>query len=152
MLIKDCLLEGILANKLDTYRTNKDLILYSVEPLLFIRNEDTADISYWKLDWIEDNQEDILLLKEQNTPDPIEFSLIDDPHYKHVIKGSRFSVDHKFIKKVSGYGYKSSKTETLTSIILELEDLYIYAKTGAVIEIRITSEKPSELGEIIFTT
>jgi hypothetical protein len=151
--VKGSFLEGIFANKLDTYRVNKDLILHSVEPLLYIRKKNSSDIKYWKIDWIEDNiGDDFLLLKEQKTPEPIKYELIDDPYQKHFIMGSSFSVQSNLIKKVSGYGFKDNNNEILSSIVLELEDVFISIKTGAIIEIKITEEEPNNLGCIIFTT
>ncbi len=153
MTVKGYLLEGIFANKLDTYHVNKELVLHSVEPLLYIRKNNSSDIKYWKIDWTEDNTgEDILLLKEQETPEPIEYELIDNPLQKHVIMGSSFSVQHNLIKKVIGYGFKDIHSEILSSIVLELDDLFISIKTGPVIEIRITNKEPKGLGDMIFST
>jgi hypothetical protein len=151
--VKGSFLEGIIANKLDTYRVNKDLILHSVEPLLYIRKKNASDIKYWKLNWIEDNKgEDLLLLKEQKTPEPIKYELIDAPNQKHIIMGSSFSVQPNLIQKISGYGFKDSNNEILSSIVIELEDACISIKTGAVIEIKITDEEPKGLGDVIFAT
>ncbi|KIL52916.1 hypothetical protein [Jeotgalibacillus campisalis] len=154
MRVEGYLLEGIFASKLDTYQVNKDIILHSVEPLIYIRKSNAADIKYWKMDWAEENTgEDILLLKEQETPEPIEYELIDDPNQKHIIMGSSFSfLQHNLIKKVVGYGFKDSNSETLTSIVLELDEVFIFVKTGPVIEIKITNEEPNGLGDIIFST
>lgn len=153
MRVKGCLLEGIFANKLDTYQVNKDIILHSVEPLLYIRNSNSTDIKYWKMVWTEDNTgEDILQLKEQETPEPIEYELIDTPNQKHVIMGSSFSFQHNLIKKVIGYGFKDSNSEILSLIVLELDELFISIKTGPVIEMKITNEEPNGLGDIIFST
>ncbi|RCW76943.1 hypothetical protein [Saliterribacillus persicus] len=152
--VKGSLLEGIFTNQLDTYRVNKELILHSYQPLLYIRKTNSSDIKYWKLDWIEDDTgDDILLLKEQKTPEPIKYELIDAPYQKHIIMGSSFSVEPNLIKKVSGYGFKNSNNEmTLSSFVLELDDLCISIKAGAVIEMKITEEEPNDLGDLIFAT
>ncbi|MGD6893581.1 hypothetical protein [Bacillus infantis] len=151
--IKGSSLIGVFAKKLDTYLVNKDLLLHSVEPLLYIRKENPSDIKYWKIDWIEDSKGgDFLLLKEQNTPEPIKYELIDGPHQKHIIMGSSFSFQPNIIANVSGYGFKDNNNEILSSAVLELEDMFISIETGPVIEIRITKEEPSDLGSRIFTT
>jgi hypothetical protein len=151
--VKGSFLVGVFANKLDTYKVNKDLILHSVEPLLYIRKKNASDIKYWKIDWIEDNAgDDFLLLKEQNTPEPIKYELIDAPYQKHIIMGSSFSVQPNLIVNVSGYGFKDNNNEILSSIVLELEDVFISIKTGAVIEIKITEEEPNYVGNRIFAT
>ncbi|SES18623.1 hypothetical protein SAMN04487944_12268 [Gracilibacillus ureilyticus] len=154
MTVKGYLLEGIYANKLDTYKVRNDIILHSVEPLLSFRknNSSSSDIKYWKVDWIEDNTgDDILLLKEQETPEPLEYELIDNPFHKHIIMSSSFSVPHTLVKKVSGYGFKNDNGDNLYSIVLELDDLFITIETGAVITIKITSQEPGDLGDLIFS-
>lgn len=151
MGVKGYLLEGIYANKLDRYQVNNDLILYSVEPLLYIRKENESEITYWKMDWIEDNVgEDFLIIKEQEIPEPLEYELIDNPYHKHVIMSPSFSIQDNLIKKVSGYGFKDSDSEILSSIILELDKSFVIIKKGPVIEIRITDEET--IGDIIFST
>lgn len=153
MRVKGCLLEGVFANKLDTYQVNKEIILHSVEPLLYIRNSNSTEIKYWKMDWTEDNTgEDILQLIEQETPESIEYDLIDIPNQKHLIMGSSFSFQHKLIKKVIGYGYKENHNEILSLIVLELDELFICINTGPVIEMKITNEEPTGLGDILFST
>lgn len=96
--------------------------------------------------------DDVLLLKEQNIPEAIRYELIDAPYQKHIIMGSSFSVQPNLILNVSGYGFKENNNEILTSIVLELEDVFISINTGAVIEIKITEEEPNDLGSKIFTT
>ncbi|AGX02884.1 hypothetical protein B14911_16295 [Bacillus sp. NRRL B-14911] len=151
--VKGSVLVGIFANKLDTYKVNNDLVLHSVEPLLYIRKKNSSDIKYWKIGWMEDSAgDDVLLLKEQNIPEAIRYELIDAPYQKHIIMGSSFSVQPNLILNVSGYGFKENNNEILTSIVLELEDVFISINTGAVIEIKITEEEPNDLGSKIFTT
>ncbi|MBP3951816.1 hypothetical protein [Bacillus suaedae] len=151
--VEGCFLKGIFANKLDTYRVNKELLIHSVEPLLYIRKENSVDIQYWKIDWIEDSTgDDFLLLKEQKTPEPLKYELIDGPSQKHIIMGSSFSVQPNLIKNVSGYGFKESNNEILSSIVLELEDVFMTIKSGAIIEIKIIEDEPKDLGDLIFTT
>ncbi|KAB8126002.1 hypothetical protein F9U64_20935 [Gracilibacillus oryzae] len=153
MEVKGYLFEGIYANKLDTYLVKKDLILHSVEPILYFRRDNSSDIKYWKVNWMEDSAgDDILLLKEQETPEPLEYEKIDNPYHKHLIMGSSFSVQHNVVNKVIGYGFKDSHNEILTSIVLELDDLFISIITGPVIETRITNEEPNDIGDIIFST
>jgi len=151
--IKGCMLEGIYANQLSTYMKHKDIILYSAEPVFEIRN--SSDITYWKFEYAEDVEgDDILLLNEQHTPEPVKYELVDNlPYQQHIILGSGFFVPNERIKKVTGYGHYHYEKDckVVSSIVLELEeDLYITILPSAVIEIRITDYMLNDLGDIIF--
>ncbi|MFC4403836.1 hypothetical protein [Gracilibacillus xinjiangensis] len=140
--VKDCLLEGIYANQLSAQLVNKDITLVAMEPLLSIKKNNSAYQTYWKMDWTEDaDGDDILLVKEQNTPEPIEYG-------DHFIMGSSFSLQNNWIKNVSGYG---SKDGNIFSVLLALENLYILIEAGPVITISITEQEPNDLHDQIFT-
>ena len=150
--MKGCLLEGIYANQLSTYMKHKDVILHSAEPVFEIRNY--TDITYWKFEYAEDAEgDDILLLNEQQTPEPVKYELVDNlPYQKHIILGSGFFVPNEIIKKVTGYGHYDydNDCKVVSSIVLEVEDLYITILPRAVIEIRITDYMLNDLEDILF--
>ena len=66
--------------------------------------------------------------------------------------GSSFTIQNKLIKNVTGYGFNARDCEILSSIILELEDLYIFIQTGVFIVIKITDKKPNVLDETFLKT
>jgi hypothetical protein len=152
--IKDSLLIGIYANWINIHQFNNELILHSVEPIIEIRNPKSMEITYWKLSWIETEAgDDLLIINEQDTPEPLQYETIDMPNQKHMITaGSSYFVQHTRIKNVSGYGFYEDGNPFLYLIIIELEELYISIRAGAVIETRISSKKPIKIGDIIFTT
>lgn len=153
--ICNCSLLGIYENQLDIYQYNKEIILHSTEPILMFRYPNSRRITYWKLSSIEDIAgNDLLILKEQETPEPLQYELFEDQYQKHIIKSSSFSVQKDQIKNVSGYGFSDKNDLFLTDIILELEELYIsiQASAGSVIETRITESKPSNLRNLIFSS
>ncbi|WHY84046.1 hypothetical protein QNH39_15295 [Neobacillus novalis] len=151
--IKGCMLMGIYAKALSMHQFKNELILHPVETILEIRNPKSFEIKYWKLSWTETTAgDDLLIVKEQDTPEPLQYESIDAPYQKHIITGSSFFVQHNVIKKVSGYGFNNDGSRFLTSIILELEESFISIQAGAAIEIRITSKKPKDFGNIIFAT
>ena len=153
--IQGCLFIGIYANQLTTrYQENKDLLLHSVNLMLKIRKPNSSEETYWKIDWIEDDfGDDILTLKEQDTPEPLEYELINAPYQKYSVIGSGFlAYEDNLIKKVSGYGFKENHREFLSLIVLELEKLFISIIAGAVIETRITDKRPDDIGNLFFST
>lgn len=151
--IRGCLLLGIYAKQFDIHQFNKELILHPFEPILVIGNPRTHGVRYWKLSWFENSTgDDLLNIKEQDTPEPLEFEMINAPYQKHSIRASSFFVQHIVINKVRGYGINDENKQVLTKIILELEDSCISIPAGAAIEIRITVKKPNDFGTLIFTT
>jgi hypothetical protein len=142
---RGCLLLGIYAKQLTIHQFNKELILHTFEPILAIGNPRTHGVRYWSLSWFEDSTgDDLLIIKEQDTPDPLEYESINAPYQKHSIMASSFFVQHNVINKVCGYGINDENKQILTKIILELEDSYISIQAGAAIEIRITEKKPND--------
>lgn len=70
---------------------------------------------------MENNEnDDLLILNEQKTPDPLEYIPINASPQKHIIMSSSFSIEQNKVSKVSGYGFRGANTEFLTSIVLEL--------------------------------
>lgn len=142
-----CLLIGIYADRLWMQQTNKDLLLHSFQPILKIRKPNSSEVKYWKLESIEDDLgADLLIFKEQETPEPLEYRLSNEFNQKHVIIGSSFSVQKELIKKVNGYGFMDNQSEYLVSIVLELENVFISitATPGSLIDIKITDEEPND--------
>lgn len=151
--IRGCLFLGIYAKQLNIHQFNKELILHPFEPILAIGNPRTHGVRYWNLSWFENSTgDDLLIIKEQDTPEPLEFELINAPFQKHSIRASSFFVQHNFINKVRGYGINVENKQVLTKIILDLEDSYIFIQAGAAIEIRITEKKPNDFGTLFFAT
>ncbi|MFO1446140.1 hypothetical protein KDN24_23640 [Bacillus sp. Bva_UNVM-123] len=143
-----CLLIGIYSNRFTILQKNKDLLLLSTEPIIEIRKPNSAEEKYWKLESVEDDLgDDLLIFKEQETPDPLDYKLIDHPYQKHIVMGSSFLVHKdKLIKKVKGYGFMDNQSEYLVSIVLELENVFISitATPGSLIDIKITDEEPND--------
>ena len=153
--VQGCLFIGIYANQLTTlYDTNKDILLQSVNPILKIRKQHSSEETYWKFAWLEDDLGgDILTINEQDTPEPLEYILINAPYQKYSVIGSCFlASEDSLIKKVSGYGFKKDNREFLSATVLELEKLFISIRAGAVIETRITDKRPNEMGSLLFST
>lgn len=143
----------IYANQLGIYQSIEDISLTCMEPILKIRRDDSSEPSYWRINWKEtDLGDDILLLKEQDTPEPLEYMPLtfDDPFQKHTILSSSFFLEQNNIKKVSGYGFEENGSEFLSTIVFELNDKFISIEAGPVITIKVTKTAPADLGEILF--
>lgn len=153
--VQECLFIGIYANQLTTrYHTNKDILLQSVTPILKIRKPISSEETYWKFDCVEDDLgDDILTLKVQDTPEPLKYKLINAPFQKYSVIGSCYLASkNNLIQKVSGYGFKKENREFLSAIVIELEQLFISIRAGAVIDIRITDKRPDDIGILLFST
>ncbi|QUW23112.1 hypothetical protein JSQ81_05970 [Sporosarcina sp. Marseille-Q4063] len=149
--VRGCLLTGIYANQL---HVRDDLVLFSSEYILKIKNPDTLKSWYWNVNWFEDgDSDDYLVIKEQETPEPLNYLNEPDlsPHQKHFIISSLFSFEDNLIKTASGYGFKNKNIEILSTLVFEFEESYLLIKTGPVIEARITKMKPNNLGAFIFS-
>ncbi|RIU91447.1 hypothetical protein D1864_11090 [Oceanobacillus picturae] len=158
MNAKGYLIEGIFANLLHITLHNKEIILHATEPVLYIQKDNSADIKYWKIGWTEDDAgDDYLLPEEQETPEPLEYELIEDPYQrhtyqKHIISSSSFSIEHNLIKEVIGYGSIYSNRVILSAVVLELEDSFLSIEAGPAAEMRVTNKEPKHLGDAIFST
>lgn len=158
MNAKGYLLEGIFANLLHITLHNKEIILHATEPVLYIQKDNSADIKYWKIGWTEDDAgDDYLLPEEQETPEPLEYELIEDPYQrhtyqKHIISSSSFSIEHNLIKEVIGYGSIYSNRVILSAVVLELEDSFLSIEAVPAVEMRVTNKEPKHLGDVIFST
>lgn len=149
-----CLFIGIHADQLTTkYQINKDLLLQALNPIIKIRKPNSSEETYWKIDWVEDDLgDDIITLKEQDTPEPLKYELINAPYQKYSVIGSCFlASEDNLIKNVSGYGFKKGNGEFLSVIVLELEKLFISIRAGAVIETKITDKRQADIGNLLFS-
>ncbi|UOQ49020.1 hypothetical protein MUN88_02450 [Gracilibacillus caseinilyticus] len=93
-----------------------------------------------------------MLLNEQSTPDPVTYETIENSQYRHILGGSGFEVHQKTIQNISGYGFKDRDDTFLTTLVLELEEVYICIKAGPVLRIVISNETRDELPDVIFST
>ncbi|UOQ84391.1 hypothetical protein [Gracilibacillus salinarum] len=144
-------LKGICANQLHAQQNKTDFIFNTVEPVLYIKNNGL--ITYWKVDWGETMEaDDYLLLNEQSTPEPVEYETKENSHYRHILGGSGIEVQQKTIQNISGYGFKDRDDTFLTTLLLELEEVYICIKAGPVLQIVISNEACDELPDVIFST
>ncbi|RHW43290.1 hypothetical protein D1B31_01050 [Neobacillus notoginsengisoli] len=149
--IEGSLLGGIYDPQLNTHQYKKELILHATLPILEVQHPNSKETSYWKLSWFEKiSGDDVLVVKEQDTPEPLNYAEINAPTQKYAIISSSFSVENKLIKKVSGYGYMEESGEELDTILLELKDMYISLRAGPAIEIRIAEKVPNIYGTILF--
>ncbi|MEQ2528402.1 hypothetical protein WMO40_17085 [Bacillaceae bacterium CLA-AA-H227] len=141
----------IYANQLGMYLSAEGISLTCMEPMLKIRRPDSPEPIYWKLNWEETELgDDILLLKEQDTPEPLNYESLEWTDQKHVITSSSFFLEQNEIKKVSGYGFKENGNEFLSAIVLEMDHRIISIEAGAVITIKVTTTAPADLGELLF--
>ncbi|WP_027965063.1 hypothetical protein [Halalkalibacillus halophilus] len=151
--IQDTLFNGIYANPLHINKTEKDLTIYSYQPILEFRDVNSNQSRYWRLECMEDKEgDDFLNPVEQETPYPLPYESATGPYQDHIIEASSFLVQNNRIKHVTGFGIKKDHLEYLSVIVLKLEELYIIINPGGVIEITVTNNEPEINDEILFST
>ncbi|CAM5222335.1 hypothetical protein UACE39S_06308 [Ureibacillus acetophenoni] len=147
--VQGCILEGVYGYQ---FHLNENFTLSSSEFVLKIRNIVNKECWFWKLSWFEDeNLDDHLIVNEQDTPEPLEYMqepIISDEYF---VLSSRFGFSDNLIHKVSGYGLKGKDYEILTTLAFEFEESYLLVKTGPMMEVRYTKQKPEIIGEFFFT-
>ena len=147
--IKNCLLVGVYAQQLII---NEKLELTSSEFVISLRNPVTWENWFWRLEWFENtNGEDTLIIHEQETPEPLQYTKEPIISNDYLILNSRFNFDDNVIHQVIGYGDKNSNQDMLSSLVFEFENAYLVVNTGTVIEMSYVNVKPTIQKAIIFT-
>ena len=147
--LKNCLMVGIYAYQLTI---NEKLKLISSEFVISLRNPVSLENWYWRLEWFEDtNGQDMLIIHEQETPEPLQYTTEPIISNDYFILNSRFSFEDNVINQVTGYGYKDTNQDILSSLVFEFENSYLLVNTGPVIEMNYVKVKPNIQKDIIFT-
>lgn len=136
-------LVSIQAKHLVTEKYNHLFRLSSAEPFLHWRDPDTREEGFWRLRWIEnDAGDDILLINEQRTPEPLKYGFDEGNLGKFVINEPCFICNRATIMHIYGYGYYDKDNVFLCSITVELEGWYIRIVSGPCITIHIHEDFP----------
>lgn len=138
---------------LTNHYKNNEISIICKGPLLSFQTQDNE--FFWLLEWEETHLgDDILFVYEQETPHPLNYERIkDQPYQKYGIAASNYTISETFIKNVYGYGDIESTGVRLTSIVLELDNLYLHIITGPVIEIIVKRDYPViQIDELIVST
>ncbi|WP_157783044.1 hypothetical protein [Alkalibacillus haloalkaliphilus] len=139
---------GMFSNPLHINQISKDLSLYSNELLLKFCKQKSHKLHYWRIIGAEyPDGDDFLALFEQKDPYPFEYELTEEPNQDHIIACSSFSTEHNLITKVHGYGFSKNSGEYLSSIVLEVEHMYIMIYAGQVLQIKVTEQEPRMLND-----
>jgi hypothetical protein len=143
--IKGMNFEGIYGKILHIYNDGEDLIIHCSKPLIsFQTSQGDLNERFWLLEWKElKTGDDTLLINELQTPEPFEYEVIDSPHQKYIISASSYYTRKSLIKNIWGYGFIEPNEETLTTLVLELEELFINIEASPATEIRITKDQPN---------
>ena len=143
--IKGKLFGGIYGKIIHIHNNDDELILYCSKPLISIHSsQGNGDDRFWSFDWEElKTGEDVLLINDRKTPDPLDYKIIESPTQKYIISASSYYTRKNLITEVWGYGFFESNVGNITSIVLKLEDSFIHIGASPAIEIRITKDKPT---------
>lgn len=152
--VKGCLLAGIWSNQLYVRQKGADWEYSFGELLISIKKElCSTDLWYWRIEWFENEDgDDLLLIKEQHTPEPLDYSYDLEITNYPLIAASNITIDHNRIKKVNGYGFRVNDDENLTALVFELEKENVIIELSGPIVTAMIGETPSEnLGELFFS-
>jgi hypothetical protein len=151
--VQGCLLAGIWSNQLYVRQTENECE-YSFASLLVNIKKDSKPTEswYWRIEWYENEEgDDLLIIKEQDTPEPLDYSYELDITKYPLIAASNISLEHNRIKKVSGYGFKVNGDKNLTSIVFELEKNYVlFDLSGPIVTAKIRETLKSEVENPLF--
>lgn len=147
-------LAGIWSNQLFVNQKGNEWDYSFGNLILNIKKDFNMDESrYLRLSWLENEEgDDLLIIEEQETPEPLEYIYEHDLSKQPLIVGSKISLDHNLIKKVSGYGFKDRDNEILTTLVFALEKLYVTFKiSGPIITAKISKTEVEKLGDLLFS-
>ncbi|MHA6253036.1 hypothetical protein [Oceanobacillus sp. CAU 1775] len=143
--IKGKIFGGIYGKILHIHNHKDELVIHCSNPLIsFHSSQGSMDDRFWSFDWDESKTgEDMLLVNEHKTPEPLDYEVIESPNQKYVISASSYYPSREnLIQEVLGYGFLESDEEILTTVVIKLEDSFILLVASPAIEIKITDEKP----------
>lgn len=147
-------LAGIWSNQLFVSQRGNEWD-YSFGDLILNINKgfNTGESWYWRLSWSENEEgDDLLIIEEQETPEPLEYSYEAELSKQPLILGSKISLDHNLIRNVNGYGFKYDNYEILTTLVFELEKLYVTFKiSGPIVTAKISKTELKKVGDLLFS-
>lgn len=146
-------LAGIWSNQLVVNQRGNEWDYSFGDLILNIKKDFKTDESwYWRLFGSENEEgDDLLIIEEQETPEPLEYFYEPELSKQPMIIGSKISLDHSLIKKVSGYGFKDGDYEILTTLIFALEKLYVTFKiSGPIVTANISETEIEKFGDLFF--
>lgn len=149
------LLIGIQENYFSTSRDGTTLSLACPEPFISWFDDETKQEGFWQLEWFEDEEgDDLLILHEQETPEPLHYEFSDLSDFKFVISASGYYNFDARIANITGYGIRTDEDDYLMSIVLELGAEYILITSKVVMEIKVTDDPPEmpECLQLLFST
>jgi hypothetical protein len=145
---------GIEGSRFQISKVENALNILCPEPFIHWRQPESIVEGFWRLEWIENQEgDDILILHEQETLEPLEYGYFYSQEQKYPINESSYFNLNGLIKEVCGYGFIQDGTKFLTSIVLEFEKEYICIQTMPVVmEIKVTDNEPEISDQILFST
>ncbi|TFE01528.1 hypothetical protein [Jeotgalibacillus salarius] len=157
--LKNMHFKGLYSERLLVYKTHKgEFQMHLSTSLLGFRpKEENAAEKFWHMKWNEllPSGHDVLLIREQNTPEPLQYEEINSPYQTYVVSASNYSTAFNTINNAWAYGYPEEEDIQLHTVILELEESFMnISATPGGVTITLTEEfpAPSEYDVILAST
>lgn len=144
-------LKMILVEKLTACQRGDGWKYLCAEPVLHFKSRASSERPvYWVLSWreTEEGDDQLLIAETSNTDSLSNFQRVDG-FREPVIAGSSIHLENATVQRVFMYGYKDVHPEFLTSIVLELRNVYVTCISGPVFTVTVSNTFPENLdGEL----
>lgn len=140
-------LVGFYAERLDV---NESMQLFASHFILQFHHRTNHSVIYWHASWHEDDKgADHLLIREQQTPEPLSFVVEPLISASPLITTSQFLLHDAVVQRISLYGY--NEDGVISAVLIELSTGVVCIETGPLIEVQYTKHKQVPRGQYVRT-
>lgn len=145
-------LKTILVEQIAAYQKKDGWEYLCTDPVLHFQSEsDPNQKTYWILSWQETEEgDDELLIDETHEPDTLSQFQRVEGFREPVIVSSSIHLENASVQSIVVYGFKDEEQEFLTSIVLELEEVYVTFTSGPVYTVIVTNTFPENVDGELF--
>ncbi|MBD7908200.1 hypothetical protein [Sporosarcina gallistercoris] len=150
--IRGMKLKTVLVEQIAAYQKGDGWEYLCSEPVLHFQSKsDPNQKTYWILSWRETEEgDDELLIDETHDTDTLSQFQRVEGFREPVIVSSSIHLENASVQSMVVYGFKDEEQEFLTSIVLELEDVYVTFTSGPVFTVTVTNTFPENVDGELF--
>lgn len=150
--IRGMKLKTVLVEQITAYQKGDGWEYLCADPVLqFQSKSDLNQETYWILSWRETEEgDDQLLIDETHDADSLSQFQWVEGFRKPVIVGSSIHLENASVQSLVVYGFKDEEQEYLTSIVLELENVYVTFTSGPVFTFTVSNTFPENVDGELF--
>lgn len=145
-------LKTILVEQLTVYQKGEGWGYLCSEPVLHFQHlTDFGQPLYWVLSWAETEEgDDQLLIDETHDADSLsQFQQVEGFGESAIVSSSNH-LENSCVQRMFVHGYKDEAKEFLTSIVIELENVYVTLTSGPVFRVYVTNTFPENMDRELF--